>query len=260
MSAQDGDKHQPKHADHNRSAGYTNKIATAANKYQEKLNQHKKEDSGPAGGFDEIPIPRAPPGYTVKFTFHRATSLPMADIQSLSSDPFVLAQLNTSLTPRHKQDPYMRFRTPTIRKSTNPKWECEWIVANIPASGFKLKARIYDEDPADHDDRLGNVHIHVNNISESWEGIREQAFKIRKRAGSKRAYAIRGCAAMFSRRIVLSGDLVMSVQVLGRTDCENGGHIYTAGPCAWSQHLSPMIGRLAGTKHPSKNGSAEKYK
>lgn len=263
MSQQDGHKHQPKNPDHNTSATYTGKIAEKADQFQAKLNQHtprKKEESAPAGGYDDTPIPKAPPGFNVKITFHRATSLPMADIQSLSSDPYILAQINTTLNPRHKQDPHMRFRTPTIRRSTNPVWNCEWLLSNVPASGFKLKARIYDEDPADHDDRLGNVHVNVNGIGEGWAGFKEQSYKIKKRSGSKRAYAIRGCAAMFSRKISLSGDLVISVEILGRTKTEHGGQIYTAGPCAWSQHLSPLIGRLTGTKDPSKDGASEKYK
>lgn len=221
------------------------------------------EKKGPAGGFEDTPVPKATPGYTLRFTFHRATSLPMADLNSLSSDPYVLAQLNTSLSKRHKQDPNLRFRTPTIRRSTDPEWNSVWIVANVPASGFKLKARIYDEDPADHDDRLGNVHVNVDHINEDWEGIREQAYKIRKRMGSKRAYAIRGCAAMFNRRVPISGDLIVSVQVLGRSQAEYGGRMYTIGPCDWTQHLSPLIGRLTGTKDPrddNDENKTEKYK
>lgn len=116
-----------------------------------------KSDKGPAGGFDSTPLPRRPPGYTLKFTFHRATNLPLADINSLSSDPFIVAELNTGLPTRHKEDPPLQLRTKTIRQCTDPVWESEWIVANVPASGFKLKCRIYDEDPADHDDRLGNA-------------------------------------------------------------------------------------------------------
>lgn len=219
----------------------------------------KKKDKPPAGGHDETPIPKAPPGFTLKFTFHRAASLPMADINSLSSDPYILAQLNTDLPTRHKQDPHMRFRTPTIRRSTDPVWNCEWIIANVPASGFALKARIYDEDPADHDDRLGNVHVHVDEIGEGWVGIKEQEFRIKKRMGSKRAYLIRGCASMLSSNVQLSGTLVMSVELLGRTEGDHGGRVWTVGPCAWSQHFSPMIGRLAGTKDPGKDGAAEKY-
>ncbi|KAI9852191.1 MAG: hypothetical protein M1830_006815, partial [Pleopsidium flavum] len=225
----------------------------------------QKQEKQPAGGFDETTIPRAPQGYTLKFTFHRATNLPMADINSLSSDPYISAQLNMSLPARHKEDPPMRFRTPTIRRNTEPVWNCDWIVANVPASGFDLKVRLYDEDPADHDDRLGNVHVHVNGISGDWEGIHEQEFKIKKRMGSKRAYLIRGCAAMFSKGMHMDGELVVSVKLLERTESNDEGRTWTVGPCAWSQHLSPLIGRLAGTKEPGKKNQdggkeTERYK
>lgn len=229
---------------------------------QEKVRDksHKPEKPPPAGGHDTTPIPSGPAGFTLKITFHRAISLPMADLNSFSSDPYLLVQLNTNLTPRHKKDPRMRFRTPTVRRSTNPVWDCEWIIANVPASGFALKARIYDEDPADHDDRLGNVHVHVDHLAEGWEGIREQSFKIKKRMGSKRAYLIRGCAAMLSSNVQMSGHLVMSVEMLGRTEETQEARIWTVGPCAWTQHLSPMIGRLVGTKEPGDGATSEKYK
>ncbi|KAI9757118.1 MAG: hypothetical protein M4579_003596 [Chaenotheca gracillima] len=224
-------------------------------KEEEKFQQKSK---GPAGGFDSTPIPRAAPGYTLRFTFHRATNLPFADINSLSSDPYVLAQLNTGLATRHPEDPPLRFRTPTIRRSTDPTWECTWVVANVPANGFKLKARVYDEDPADHDDRLGNVHVTVDHIDERWPGIQDQPYGIRKRMGSKRAYLIRGIAVLFSKAKHMNGNLFMSVEVLGRTEGE-GGRAYTVGPLHWTKHLSPMIGRLAGTKGPSEEGKAETY-
>lgn len=254
-----------------RTDAYATKFVDKSGKMQEKAQQHRgktqpnaedKKDKQPAGGFDKTPIPHAPAGYTVKFTIHRATNLPAADINDLSSDPYVVAQLKTDLPMRHKQNGHMRWRTPTIRRNTNPVWDCEWIVANVPASGFELKARIYDEDPADHDDRLGNAHIYGENIGENWEGIREQAYNIKKRMGSKRAYLIRGCVAMFSRSVHMSGNLVVSAEILGRTGSESGGRMWTVGPCAWSRHLSPMIGRLAGTKEPgkSKEGTTEKYK
>ena len=244
-----------------RSIGYATKFDQKADSFKEKHSKGKKKDEGgqPAGGFDDTTIPRAPPGFNVKITFHRASKLPMADINSMSSDPYVLATLNTSLSTRHKQDPPMIFRTPTIRRTCDPEWNSEWIVANVPANGFALKARIYDEDPADHDDRLGNVHVHVDSLSENFGGIREQSYKIRKRMGSKRAYLIRGCAAMFNRGLHMSGELVVSVEVLGKTDTDNGGRVYTVGPCNWSQHFSPMIGRLAGTREPGKDGKTERY-
>ena len=242
-----------------RSDALATKLVDKTSNIEQKVHDKDKKDKPPAGGFDKTPLPGAPQGFTIKFTFHRAISLPMADVGSLSSDPYLLVQLNTQLPTRHKQDPHMRFRTPTIRRSTEPVWNCEWVVAGIPPTGFALKARIYDEDPADHDDRLGNVHVHVDEIREGWEGLKEQSFKIKKRMGSKRAYLVRGCAAMVSS-IELSGQLVISVEILGRTEESKGGRVWTVGPCAWSQHLSPMIGRLAGTKEPGKEGAAEKYK
>lgn len=247
-----------------RSVGYATKFDQKAESFQAKAEKHgkgKKKDDGaqPAGGFDDTAIPRAPPGFNVKFTFHRASKLPMADINTMSSDPYVLATLTTSLPPRHKQDPPMTFRTPTVRRNCDPVWNSEWIVANVPANGFALKARIYDEDPADHDDRLGNVHVYVDSLTNNFGGIREQSYKIKKRMGSKRAYFIRGCAAMFNRGIHMSGELFISVEVLGKTDTDNGGRLWTVGPCNWSQHLSPMVGRLAGTKEPGKDGKTEKY-
>lgn len=202
----------------------------------------------PPGGFDDTPIPHAPPGYTLKFTFHRATNLPFADISTLSSDPYVLAQLNTGLLPRHKEDPYLRMRSFTIRRQTNPVWNYEWIVANVPASGFKLKVRIYDEDPANHDDRLGNVHVNVPCVDDKWEGIKNQKFRVRKRMGSKRAYITRGVAVCLNKTKEMNASLYISVQNLGRTDDEEGGRCYTIGPCWWTKHYSPLLGRIANRK------------
>ena len=252
------------HPNGHHSIGYATKFEQKAESLQVKADKHGKakdhdKDGQPAGGFDDTPIPRSPAGFNVKFTFHRSLKLPIADINSMSSDPYVLATLSTSLQTRHKQDPPMRFRTPTIRRNCDPEWNSEWIVANVPANGFALKARIYDEDPADKDDRLGNVHVRVDSLNENFEGIREQSYKIKKRMGSKRAYLIRGCAAMFNRGLHMSGELVVSVEVLGKTDTDNGGRLWTVGPCNWSRHLSPMIGRLAGTKAPGADGKTEKY-
>lgn len=237
------------------------KVDKVADKKAEKLGSEKK---GPAGGFDPTPVPKASPGYTIKITFHKATNLPFADLNSLSSDPYILAQLNTRLPLRHKQDPRLRFRTTTKRRNVNPEWNEDWIIANVPAEGFELKCRVYDEDPADHDDRLGNIHVPVAEISENWAGIAEQPFKIKKRMGSKRAYFFRGCAAILSKEKHMSGQVFVSIQLLGRTENGNGGRLYTVGPCAWSQHFSPLMGRVAGTKDPEKteNGrtTAEQYK
>ncbi|EOD45207.1 putative c2 domain protein [Neofusicoccum parvum UCRNP2] len=207
---------------------------------------HPQEEPQPPGGFDDTPIPHATPGYTLKFTFHRACNLPIADINTMSSDPFVLAQLNTALPPRHKEDPPLRMRSPTVHRQTDPEWNWHWIVANVPASGFKLKARLYDEDPADHDDRLGNVHITVPLLSPDWEGIHEQSFKLRKRLASKRAYALRAAAVAFNKTENMTAEIVVSIELLGRTQdpYNEGGRTYTVGPLWWTKHNSPLLGRI----------------
>ena len=211
--------------------------------------QKLRDKANPPGGYDATPIPSARDGYTVKFTFHRAENLPMSDLNSRSSDPYIQATLTSSLPKRHKEDPDMVIRTPTIHKNVNPEWNTEWIVAGVPSSGFRLKCRLYDEDPSDHDDRLGNVTIYVNHIGENWPGIRDETFPIKKRMGSKRAYMLRGCASMLSRNVHMNGHLFVSAEVLGRSEPPYG-RMYTIGKTSWFKHYSPMIGRLAGTKAP----------
>ena len=219
----------------------------------------KTKGQKPVGGFDATPLPKAPPGFNVRIVFHRALHLPMADINTLSSDPFIVAELKTRLPTRHRDDPPLRLRTPTIQKNVNPEWNAEWLLAGVPATGFRLKLRLYDEDPKDYDDRLGNVHVEVSSISEGWQGIKEQPFPIKKRMGSKRAYAIRGCAAIFNRNVHMSGQVVVSVEVLGRTD-DGGGRVYTIGPHYWSEHFSPIFGRFTGVKQPQTPSSEGKEK
>ncbi|TAQ85759.1 hypothetical protein B7494_g5902 [Chlorociboria aeruginascens] len=221
------------------------------------------DKNNPPGGYDATPIPSARDGYTVRFTFHRAENLPVSDLNSRSSDPFIRVTLTSALPKRHKEDPDMVLRTPTIHKSTNPEWNTQWTVAGIPSSGFRLKCRLYDEDSSDHDDRLGNVTIHVDRIGANWNGIREESFSIKKRMGSKRAYMIRGCASLLDSNVHMNGVLYVSAEVLGESE-EPHGRMYTVGTTSWIKHYSPMIGRLAGTKAPDStehggDGKTEKY-
>lgn len=224
--------------------------ANGSAKHDDKSDKKEEE---PAGGYDATPIPHAEPGYTVKITIHRAQNLPMADINSLSSDPYVITQMYTSVPTRHKEDPALKHRTFTIRRDTDPEWNDEWVVANVPRSGFKLKCRLYDEDPGDHDDRLGNAHIEVPSVSEKWEGFEERGFKLKKRMGSKRAYLTQAIATGLTIRHAMAGYLVVSIKVLGRTESEHGGRLYTVGPIWYTKHYSPLIGRMLGKKTPGKN-------
>ncbi|KEY82592.1 hypothetical protein C2 [Aspergillus fumigatus] len=212
----------------------------------------------PAGGFDSTPIPHAPPGYSLKFTFHRGINLPCADFGTFSSDPYVRAQLVVDLPQRHKQDPIVTFRTPTVRKNRDPVWDSEWIVANVPASGFELKCHVYDEDAADHDDKLGIAYVEVGLIDDNWSGFKEQSFRVKKRLGSKRVYLFGNIAAFASGRLDLGSHLVISVECLGKTPGEEGGQMYTVGPNYWFKHFSPLIGRLTGTKDEVQSSDGKK--
>lgn len=219
-------------------------------KAKEKLTEQKDkatDKAKPSGGYDATPVPDLPPGYTVKFTFHKASNLPVSDLNTTSADPYIAATLTTDMPKRHKEDPELIHRTKTIHKSTEPVWDEEWVVANVPSSGFRLKCRIYDEDPADHDDRLGNVTVEFTSIVKNWKDLDHMEFDVKKRAGSKRAYLLGGATAIFQNCASITPILELSIQVLGKSDAP-GGRTYTIGPTAWIRHFSPMIGRLTGTR------------
>lgn len=52
--------------------------------YLSYLKDMSEEEKKPAGGHDDTPVPARKNGYTVKFTFHRASKLPMAGSRILS--------------------------------------------------------------------------------------------------------------------------------------------------------------------------------
>ncbi|WVQ69037.1 uncharacterized protein L199_007249 [Kwoniella botswanensis] len=212
----------------------------------------------PAGGYDPTPLPPSNgPTYIVKITFHSATNLPVADFGSGSADPFILAQVKTSHKTRHSHDPYLRWRSKTIRKSLEPSWESSWVIAGVPADGLDLSARIYDEDPSDHDDRLGKVELHTGNIDEGWKGIQKQEYKVKKTGADLRAYTARWVCTVVGKK-ELHARLTLSIEVLGKTRKEDDvGKAYTISNFWWI-HYSPLIGRLAGVKGKNDKG-VEKY-
>jgi hypothetical protein len=175
--------------------------------------------------------------------------LPPADINTGSSDPFIHATLKVAGVKRHKEDPDLTHRTPTQRRTLEPKWHDEWIVANVPGSGFTLKCRVYDEDSANKNDRLGNVTIKVPQIFESWEGIPPpgRTFGAKKRVISKRAYVLKAFSHFFKSNSHMTPLVQISIELLGKSDPPHA-QICTIGPTTWVKHYSPMIGRLAGTK------------
>lgn len=210
----------------------------------------KKDEltSQPPGGYDDTPFPNVPPGWTVRFVFHKADNLPAADLTTQAADPFIKATLSAPLTKRHKEDPPLVKRLRTIRDTTWPSWDEEWIVANVPSAGFKLKCRLYDEDYPDHDDRLGNVTFETSHIEEGWSlGPQGQWFDVKKRMGSKRAYFFKAITSTLEKGTSMTGRLHLSIDVLGRSE-GFGAQMYTVGPGVFFKHFSPMLGRLTGIK------------
>ncbi|WRT64973.1 uncharacterized protein IL334_001914 [Kwoniella shivajii] len=214
-------------------------------------------DDKPAGGYDSTKLPSSSkPTYTVKITFHKATNLPVADFGDGSADPFILAQVKTSHSTRHSQDPYLRWRSKTIRKNLEPEWESSWTIAGIPSDGLSLSARIYDEDPSDHDDRLGKVELETGEINENWgKGINNKEYKVKKSGADLKAYTARWLCSTIGKS-KLHANLFLSIQVLGKTD-NNLGKAYTVNNFWWI-HYSPVIGRMTGVKSEDKKG-VEKY-
>ena len=97
--------------------------SAAKEEKDDKPKEEKKDDKGkdakePKGGYDPTPVPaQTYQGYTVRFTFHKATNLPLADLNSLSSDPYLFAIMETDVPMRHKVDSPPTFRTKTLRKT-----------------------------------------------------------------------------------------------------------------------------------------------
>jgi hypothetical protein len=216
------------------------------------------DEKQPPGGHDDTPLhPSSEPTYTVKITFHRATNIPVADFGSASSDPYILAQINTDRKTRHSDDPHLRYRSKTIHRSTEPEWNATWVVAGVPRSGFTLKARLYDEDPDDHDDRLGKVYLTTGEISEGWRGYRDQECKVKKTGAGFRAYSVRWCSMIANPKKHSHAQLFVSIELLGKTK-EEVGKVYTVNNF-YRVHFSPMIGRLAGVKSKDDKG-VERFK
>ena len=223
-------------------------------------NHSSSEEKKPEGGHDPTPLPPSEEEtYIIKVTFHRATRLPPADL-SLTTDPYVLAELRTpSIAPRNHGEPRLAFRGHTERSTREPTWEDYWIIGGVPRAGGSLKVTIWDEDYNSKDDRLGHYHCELHDVGgSSWNDIKHQRFELKKRHAGKRVNLARALTTtlnpkrMFEdKRRGVEDEVEMSVEIIGTLkpgDERNVGRAFTMGPGKWTQHFSPVLGRITGTQ------------
>jgi hypothetical protein len=142
----------------------------------------------------------------VLITFKSASNVPIRDLVSKSSDPFLLALLTPRTPPSPEHPPFLlTFRTTTKRETRNPEWNENWHLGGMPPEGFDLRIKICDEDkPGDFDDRLGVAELSVAELppagadGKSGE-VHKHVLKIMKRKASRRAYTATYLIALCNR-------------------------------------------------------------
>lgn len=202
----------------------------------------------------------------MKISVHEAHNLIASDLVNLNSDPFLVLKLRTEYTrfqeaklqqledqqaegPRKlEDDTALVWRTPTVHNNKkNPVWNCSWEVANIPASGFELELSVWDEDQNIHES-LGVVHYNVSEMERGLDDVKNVEFPLENprtldivRNVSSLVRKVRGTPPSISISIDYKR-LSLPPEAENRT--------YTIGPIQWTCHVSPMIGRVVGTKGP----------
>jgi len=213
-----------------------------------------RPDSNPPPDQQHVPGPR----YTLRITFLRAHNLPVADIPTFSSDPYIAATLRFPGTGIRK----LHHRTWTVRTTLEPEWNDCWTVANVPASGATLKLKVLDEDEGNHDDVLGVANVGTGRLDGKQKEIlhRTEGLTIKKHAwvAFSRIVTV-GCRKGKWRG--LGGEVEVEIEVIGSTEKGNeqdeewrSERAYTVSPNWWTQHFSPLIGIITHTT-TSDNGS-----
>jgi hypothetical protein len=163
-------------------------------------------------------------------------NLPVADIGTLSCDPYVLASI---VVPNAEP---LKFRTPTIRRTRDPTWNSTWFVAGVPAQGFKLVMVLYDEDPGPKisPDRLGKAvaRFGPDQMKEGFESL-EQEYVLQKRKGDLHPYILTYLAALLpGEKLVKHNRIIATVRVLQKDAQTDDRRMYTRGPSEFGFFLS----------------------
>lgn len=132
----------------------------------------------------------------ILITFKSASRIPVGDILNQSSDSFLVALLTPRTPPSPEYPPFpLTFRTTTRWGTRNPKWDEIWHLGGIPAEGFDLRIKIYNEGiQGECNERLGIADFSMSVlppvVDDGMPGEpQEHVLKIKKRKASQRAYA-----------------------------------------------------------------------
>ncbi|KAF8586282.1 hypothetical protein K439DRAFT_1615271 [Ramaria rubella] len=188
--------------------------------------------------------------FICELVFLRAENVPIGDLNNLSCDPYIQASLEVpSVHPDRSSTP-LCYRTPTIRRTLNPIYNVPWIISGIPDTGFTLTLRLIDEDPGDHDDRLGKTIVCLPDpvagevLKEGWN-TGEVEYKVEKKKGSIRSHVATYVAGMITRGGISHHSRIwMSVRVISKAYNQQDRRLFTIGPSKYTRHFSPLIGHL----------------
>lgn len=184
----------------------------------------------------------SPPGprYIVHINFSSGNKLPIGDLPSRSSDPYIVSTLRFPGTTF----PKLHRRTSTIHTSLTPTWNERWSIANVPVQGIDLKIKVMDEDPRNHDDKLGVARISTGPL----DRCESDMLFLEKVKPGKGVWA-------GTKRVMLStcgvgsqkGEVEFEIS-LEKMDPDHGQgedevmRAYTIAPNWFSRHSSPLLG------------------
>ncbi|GJE92851.1 C2 domain-containing protein [Phanerochaete sordida] len=199
--------------------------------------------------------------YTCKITFIKVDSVPVADFNDMSCDPYLQVTLTADTDAQNSEGipQILTYRTHTCRRTLDPVFNAHWVVSGIPASGFMLSVKLRDEDPGNYDDDLGKSVLHMPNpdegaLAEGWKsGDRE--YKVQKRKG-----AIMPRLFTCTANVVTGGNIGHRVrlwvrcEVMGKAENQKDKRMYTVGPRKYVRHFSPLIGKFLGQSNSPDGG------
>lgn len=172
--------------------------------------------------------------YAALITVHSASNVPIADMVTLSADPYIRMRIEAPSRPRPPDEPPLEWRTPTARRTRDPVWNDTWLVAGLPREGFTLEFTVIDEDVKDRDDRLGKARVHfTHEMMFVGFDFHERDFKVQKRKGSIAPYVMTYLAPIFpGQKLRKHPRVVVSARIVDKSMAHGDYRVYTVGPSA----------------------------